>query len=64
MRMAVRVAARLVVNNTVRWPFGEHSTIWQLDVEMDVRWPKIAFSALQKPAEFLVDVQCHEMELQ
>jgi hypothetical protein len=57
MRMSVRVATRLAINNTVGWPFGVHSTIWRLDVEMDVRGPKIAFSALQKPAEFLVDVQ-------
>jgi hypothetical protein len=57
MKTAVRVAARVAVNNAVEWPFREHSTIWRLDVEMDVRWPKIAFSAIQKPAEFLVDVQ-------
>jgi hypothetical protein len=55
--MSVRVATRLAINNTVGWPFGVHSTIWRLDVEMDVRGSKIAFSALQKPAEFLVDVQ-------
>ena len=28
---------------------------------MDVRWPKIAFSAAEQPAEFSVDVQCHEV---
>lgn len=44
--MSVRVATRLAINNTVGWPFGVHSTIWRLDVEMDVRGPKIAFSAL------------------
>lgn len=41
-----------------KWLFGEHLTIWCLAVVLDIRWPKIAFSAAEQLAEFSVDVQC------